>query len=72
VGGGGSGDGGVDTVLNGAGGCGLAVSAVLVGVAEVAAKIDKGFVGVRFPLAFAAGDNEQTGGVDYVVSDADG
>jgi hypothetical protein len=52
-------------------GCGLAVSAVLVSVAEVAAKKDKGFVGVGFSAPFAAGDIKYAGGVDDDVSDAD-
>ncbi len=48
----------------------MAVSVVLVSVAEVAAKIDKGFVGVGFSAPFAAGDIEHAGGVDDVVANA--
>ncbi len=47
-----------------------AVSAILVGVAEMAAKEWKGFVGVVFGAPFAAGDIEETGSVDDVVADA--
>ncbi len=52
-----SGDGGVGTMVAGAGRYCWVVSAVLVSVAKVAAKIDKGFVGVGFSAPFLAAGN---------------
>ena len=70
-GGSGSGDCGVGAVVTGASGSGLAVTAVLVGIAEITAKMDEGFGSVGFTAPFVAGDVEHARGVDDIVSYAD-
>ena len=64
-------EGGVGTVVTGAGCGGGAVAAILVGVAEMAAKKCEGFGGVLFGAPFSTRNVKKTGCVDYVVSDAD-
>ena len=70
-GGGRCGDGGMGAVVASASCCSLAVTTVLVGVAEMAAELDEGFGGGGFPAPFAAGDVEQARRVDDIVADAD-
>ena len=62
-------EGGVGAVVAGAGCGGGAVAAILVCVAEMAAKKGEGFGGVLFGAPFAARNVEKTGCVDYTVSD---
>ena len=57
-------------MVPGAGRGGGTVAAVLVGIAEVAAKQCEGFGGIFFCAPFTACNVEETGCVDDVVSDA--
>ena len=66
-------DGGgcVDTMVASTASSSGAVPAVLISVAKVSAEKEEGFGGIVFSTPFATCDFEETGGVDYVVSDTD-
>ena len=61
----------VCAVIACAGGGGLAVSTILVGVAEMAAEGCEGFGCIVLAAPFAAGHIEHSGGVNDIVADAD-
>ena len=54
-------------VVTGASDRGLAVTAVLVGIAEMAAKMDEGFGSVGFTAPFVAGDVGHACGVEMIL-----